>query len=80
MARPDLPRQYDDGGLVDVNHVPAAVLATELDLPMDTAAAIVRQRDRIGGFSSPEDLMVYADGLTPQRLQIIEERLAFIPL
>jgi hypothetical protein len=80
IGRPDLPRQYDDGGLVDVNHVPAAVLANELDLPMDTAAAIVRQRDRIGGFSSPEDLMVYADGLTPQRLQIIKERLAFVPL
>jgi hypothetical protein len=80
IGRPDLPRQYDDGGLVDVNHVPAAVLATELSLPMITAAAIVRQRDGIGGFSSPEDLMVYADGLTPQRLQIIEERLAFIPL
>lgn len=79
IGRPDLPRQYDDGGLVDVNHVPAAVLATELELPMETAAAIVRQRDRIGGFRSPEELMVFADGLTPERLHIIEERLAFVP-
>ncbi len=47
---------------------------------METAAAIVRQRDRIGGFSSAEDLMVYADGLTPERLQIIEQRLAFVRL
>jgi hypothetical protein len=80
IGRPDLPRQYDDGGLVDVNHVPAAVLAKELDLPMETAAALARQRDRVGGFSSPEDLMVYGDGLTPERLQIIQQRLAFVPL
>ena len=27
IGRPDLPRQYDDGGLVDVNNVPVGVLA-----------------------------------------------------
>jgi hypothetical protein len=32
IGRPDLPREYDDGGLVDVNHVPAAVLAAPLGL------------------------------------------------
>ena len=30
IGRPDLPRGYDDGGLVDVNHVPAAILASHL--------------------------------------------------
>jgi hypothetical protein len=28
IGRPDLPRVYDDGGLIDVNHVPPQVLAT----------------------------------------------------
>ena len=32
IGRPDLPRDYDDGGLVDVNHVPAAILAARLGL------------------------------------------------
>ena len=32
IGRPDLPRGYDDGGLVDVNHVPAAILASHLGL------------------------------------------------
>ena len=32
IGRPDLPRQYDDGGLVDVNHVPEHVLTTVLGI------------------------------------------------
>ena len=32
IGRPDLPRDYDDGGLVDVNHVPSAVLSAQLGL------------------------------------------------
>ncbi|GAA4628258.1 hypothetical protein GCM10023196_043850 [Actinoallomurus vinaceus] len=28
IGRPDLPRRFDDGGLVDVNHVPPQVLAS----------------------------------------------------
>jgi hypothetical protein len=32
IGRPDPPRDYDDGGLVDVNRVPAAVLASRLGL------------------------------------------------
>ena len=30
IGRPDLPREYDDGSLVDVNRVPGAVLAAQL--------------------------------------------------
>jgi len=80
IGRPDLPRQYDDGGLVDVNHVPVAVLTVELELASDAAAAIVRQRDKMGGFSSAEELMVYTEGLTTERVHIIEERLVFVPV
>lgn len=32
IGRPDLPREYDDDGLVDVNCVPGAVLADRLGL------------------------------------------------
>ena len=80
IGRPDLTREYDDGGLVDVNHVPAEVLVRELDMPDSMAATLVAARSRIGGFSSAEELVVYCDGLTPDRLNIIRERLAFVPM
>src|SRR6266700_4115871 len=32
IGRPDLPREYDDGGLVDVNHVPGDILTSCLGL------------------------------------------------
>ena len=80
IGRPDLPaRKYDDGGLVDVNHVPGEWLARQLDLPSDVADTIVSQRDRLGGFTSPDELLVYCEGITPERLEIVRDRLAFIP-
>jgi hypothetical protein len=81
IGRPDLPgRQYDDGGLVDVNHVPAEWLVRGLDLTPPAAAEIVDVRIRRGGFASPEELVVYCDGLTMERLQMIRDRLLFVPL
>jgi len=80
IGRPDLPRQWEDGGLVDINHVPAATLTTELELPPPVAATVVAVRDRLGGFGSPEELIVYCDGLTPDRLAPIRDRLVFVPM
>jgi hypothetical protein len=79
IGRPDLRRQYDDGGLVDVNNVPAAVLAHELRLPAEAAGQIADARERLGGFSSPDELVVYCGGLTPARLDTIRDRLVFLP-
>ncbi|NJC71630.1 hypothetical protein HC031_18170 [Planosporangium thailandense] len=81
IGRPDLPgRQYDDGGLVDVNHVPAGYLVSELDLTPDAAAEIVAERERRGGFSSPDELVIFCSTMTPERLAIIRDRLVFIPV
>jgi DNA uptake protein ComE-like DNA-binding protein len=79
IGRPDLHRQYDDGGLVDVNNVPAAMLASELRLETGTAQQIVDARERLGGFSAPDELVVYCDGMSPARLDTIRERLVFLP-
>lgn len=79
IGRPDLGRRYDDGGLVDVNNVPAATLAAELALPPGLADQIATARDRVEGFHSADDLVVYCDDMTAARLNTIRERLVFLP-
>ena len=41
IGRPDLPREYDDGGLVDVNRVPGAVLAAQLGLTQQEVTNVI---------------------------------------
>lgn len=45
IGRPDLPRDYDDGGLVDIASAPEYVIALVLDLPPELAAGIIAVRD-----------------------------------
>jgi hypothetical protein len=61
IGRPDLPRQYDDGGLVDLNSAPAAVIATTCGLSPAAADSIVAARARCGGFLTVDDLFSLAD-------------------
>ncbi|VVJ22961.1 Uncharacterised protein [Amycolatopsis camponoti] len=56
IGRPDLPRNYDDGGLVDLNNAPAAVIASVCGLDPATAAGIVEIRTAAGGFSAVDDV------------------------
>jgi hypothetical protein len=80
IGRPDIERrQYNDGGLVDVNHVPATWLAYALQIPQPLADEIVAARGRHHGFSSPEELIVHCDGMTPERLAMIGDFLVFRP-
>jgi hypothetical protein len=51
IGRPDLPRSYDDGGLVDVNRVPAPVLVGCLGL--SPAEADASSRRVVSSASSP---------------------------
>ncbi|GAA3963270.1 hypothetical protein GCM10023085_52380 [Actinomadura viridis] len=64
IGRPDLPRHYDDGGLVDVNHVPAHVLVGALGLTDEDARRIVEAREQCGGFVSAEEVAALT-GLPP---------------
>lgn len=79
VGRPDLPGDHDDGGLVDVNRVPASTLA---QLPgIDTALAdrIVATRHDVGGYASLADLVTELD-IDPVRLDEAADHLVFIPL
>ena len=76
IGRPDVPHDYDDGGLVDVNHVPDDVLASSLGLTPAESAAVAATRDQLGKFSSPEELSAYAQ-LAPDRVETVRDWMLF---
>ena len=76
IGRPDVPHDYDDGGLVDVNQVPGQVLASCLGLTPAESAAVVAARDQLGRFSSPEELSVYAQ-LSPDQVDALRDWMMF---
>jgi hypothetical protein len=76
IGRPDLPRDYDDGGLVDVNQVPGEILQSQLGLSPAEAAAVVAARGKIGSFSSVNEVTAYAQ-LPPDRLDDVGDWMIF---
>lgn len=78
IGRPDLPREYEDGGLVDVNHVPPGVLVNRLGFSTSQAAQAVQRRTSIGGFSNVEELGIYCD-LPPKFAEGLSDRVLFMP-
>lgn len=77
IGRPDLPRTYDDGGLVDVNHAPPKVLVTLPGITPELAERIVRIREERDGFISAEELIVFAD-LPPTLAAAIGDRTVYL--
>ncbi|WP_116023568.1 ComEA family DNA-binding protein [Thermomonospora umbrina] len=61
IGRPDLSRVYDDGGLIDVNHVPPFVLASLPGMTPELVERITGDRQENGPFVSVEELAVRAD-------------------
>jgi hypothetical protein len=76
IGRPDLPRVYDDGGLVDVNHVPAAVLMSGLGLTEDEMRDVLTARRNLGRFTSADELCAYTQ-LSPGRVDELRELMIF---
>jgi DNA uptake protein ComE-like DNA-binding protein len=77
IGRPDLPRQFNDGGLVDVNHVPDQILVERLGLSPAEAARVVEARERLGGFSSAAELCAFAE-VPDATLDPVQDRLLFL--
>ncbi|MCW0212693.1 MAG: hypothetical protein OJJ54_04995 [Pseudonocardia sp.] len=62
IGRPDLPRTYDDGGLVDLNSAPAQIIAHTCGIPVDAAQRIVTARVAGGVlFVRVEDAFTWTD-------------------
>jgi hypothetical protein len=77
IGRPDLPRQYDDGGILDVNHVPEHTLAELPGFTPELAARVVTARAECGGFTLLSELVVY--GGVPEGLaDDLSDRLVFL--
>ncbi|MEO3823386.1 helix-hairpin-helix domain-containing protein [Actinomadura sp. B10D3] len=77
IGRPDLPRQYNDGGLIDVNHAPAEALTLLPGITPELAAKIERVRAETGGFMSAEELSAVA-GLPPSLTGDVADYAVFI--
>ena len=77
IGRPDLPRQYDDGGLVDVNTAPFEVLRDSLGLTSDQATQLVDARQHLNRFEHPDDLISLA-GLEPNTVDTVRDRIVLL--
>jgi hypothetical protein len=78
VGRPDLPRRLDDGGLVDLNHAPVAVLR---DLPgfNEALAAQVRERvERLGPFQHLDEVILEV-GVVPGFERHLREYVVLLP-
>jgi hypothetical protein len=78
IGRPELPRAYDDGGLIDVNHASAESLALLPELTAEMIQGIVRLRAEQGGFVSAAELALHAD-LPPDLVNRIADHVIFLP-
>ena len=71
IGRPELPRQYDDGGLVDLNHASADTIAQAIGVDAAVAERIVAARQELGAFSAVDEVLVYVniEGVSAARVR-----------
>ncbi|MES9539088.1 MULTISPECIES: helix-hairpin-helix domain-containing protein [unclassified Actinomadura] len=77
IGRPDMPRTYDDGGLVDVNHASREIIEALPGATPEIADRIVRRREQTGGFVSAEEMAVDAD-VPPDVLPLMADFTIFL--
>jgi DNA-binding SARP family transcriptional activator len=80
IGRPDLPRDFDDGGLVDINEVPEEVLGGLPGMTQRQARLIVADRRHRGRYTSVNDLL--SRGLLPEPVprEILERLIVVHPV
>lgn len=74
IGRPDLPRTFDDGGLIDINQVPASVIAALPGFTSELAEHVVNVRKLRGGLLTADDLVVFG-GVPADVLEGCRDRL-----
>jgi SARP family transcriptional regulator, regulator of embCAB operon len=78
IGRPDLPRTFDDGGLVDMNTAPEIVIAALPGIGPDNARRIVADRSVRGALTSVDEL-VTRNLIPPQVAQALSDTLVAVP-
>jgi hypothetical protein len=78
IGRPDLARNVDDGGLVDLNTIPAEQLARCAGLSAEEASRLVDARQQAGPFVSIDEVAVWAE-LPDTTITMLRERAIFFP-
>nr|GID86034.1 hypothetical protein Ade03nite_49580 [Actinoplanes derwentensis] len=78
IGRPDLPRTYDDGGLVDLNHAPEPVISSLRGITPVEAHRITVDRYENGGYETPDDL-VRRGLVTPKTVRRLASWLVCVP-
>ncbi|MCH7232904.1 helix-hairpin-helix domain-containing protein [Glycomyces sp. L485] len=78
IGRPDLPRQFDDGGLVDLNHAPVHVLRTLPGVTELSARQIHDRVERSGPFQTLGEVLLVVD-ISPTFEHHLREYVVFIP-
>jgi DNA uptake protein ComE-like DNA-binding protein len=77
VGRPDLEDAFD-GGLIDVNGAPEAVLRRLPGYDAALAGRTVDVRDELGGFASLEELGALLE-LTGPQVEALREQAVFLP-
>jgi DNA uptake protein ComE-like DNA-binding protein len=77
IGRPDVQRTFDDGGLVDVNSVPAEVLMQLRGMTAELAERVVQVREIRGPYAFVEELSVFAE-LPPGLADQLADYLLFL--
>jgi hypothetical protein len=72
VGRPDLPRDYDDGGLVDVNSMSPDGLQRFAGMSHAEATDVVRVRSELGRFSSLAEMEAFATLSAPSVTRLRE--------
>lgn len=76
IGRPDLPREYDDGGLVDINRVSRSWLPAVLGFTSEESASVLVARDKLGRFTDADELCSVTD-LSPRRVDELRDLMIF---
>lgn len=80
IGRPDVPeRSYDDGGLLDLNHLPEDTLRSRLTtLTEEDVAGILQARHTLGTFTSVDELLARVR-ISPGAVAELREFAVFLP-
>jgi DNA uptake protein ComE-like DNA-binding protein len=77
VGRPDLERDFNDGGLLDLNSLSAEALSHFGPMPVDEAQRIVAARQRTGRFTSVQNV-AHSAALPDSTVVRLQERAIFL--